>query len=467
MFESLKQDKLNQKNLLQKTQEEAFHFLDAVQQRPAGIYFEAPFDKELLQNGQGGIQSLNGFLEKYAQGLSGSAGSRYLGYVTGGSTPAALMGDWLAGIFDQNVASAGDSSANQVEYQSIAWLRDLFGLKDEFSGTFVSGATMSSFVGLAIARQWYGKKAGIDIAFDGLWQLSPVKVLSATPHSSIYKALSMLGMGRNLVHKIPVINNREAIDIQSLENELEKLRGENIIVVANTGTVNTVDFDDLEAIGKLKKRYGFYLHVDAAFGGFAACSPEFSHYMKGINHADSITIDMHKFLNVPYDSAVQFTVHPDLQKEVFQNSGAKYLEVDSLHTPFVHLTPENSRRFRALPTWFTLHAYGKKGYQEIVERNVSLAKALGEWVKASSNFKLLAEVRFNVTCFTLKGVPEEKLNEEVSVFLNSLTNDGRVFMTPSVYQGTPCIRAAFSNWQTTQEDLTIIKTALDDSIMKN
>ena len=372
MFESLKQDKLNQKSLLQKTQEEAFNFLDAVQERPAGVYFDIPYEKELLQNGQGGIQSLQGFLEKYAHGLAGSAGSRYLGYVTGGSTPAALMGDWLAGIFDQNVSSAGDTSANQVEYQSIAWLRDLFGLKDDFSGTFVSGATMSSFVGLAIARQWYGKQAGIDIAFEGLWQLKPVKILSATPHSSIYKAQAMLGMGRGVLQKISVMDNREAIDIQALEADLEKLQGENIIVVANSGTVNTVDFDDLEAIGQLKKKYGFYLHVDAAFGGFAACSPEYDFYMKGINYADSITIDMHKFLNVPYDSAVQFTIHPDLQKEVFQNSGAKYLEVDSLYTPFAHLTPENSRRFRALPTWFTLNAYGKKGYQEIVERNVSL-----------------------------------------------------------------------------------------------
>lgn len=462
MNEKLLQDKSQREELLQYTLQEAIGFLDKLDQHPPGTYFESDFDKTLTESGLGGIASLRYFQKNFSQGLSGSAGSRYLGFVTGGSTPAALMGDWLASAFDQNVASAGDSSANQVEYQSIAWLRDLFGLEAAFEGTFVSGATMSNFVGLSIARQWYGKKQDIDIARQGVWGIPPLKIFSGSPHSSIYKALSMVGMGRECLEKIPVYQNREAIDLTALETALKELEGKPCVVVANSGTVNTVDFDDLEALGLLKQKYGFFLHVDAAFGGFAACSPKYRHFMQGLNHADSITIDMHKFLNVPYDSAVQFSRHLDIQKEVFQNSAARYLEVNSSHIPFVHLTPENSRRFRALPAWFTLLAYGKAGYCEIVERNATLAHQLGEWIKKSPYFVLLAEVNLNVVCFTLKGVPQELMEQKTNEFLKLLTQDGRVFMTPSLYQGQFCIRAAFSNWQSDHEDLIIILQALED-----
>lgn len=464
MHAKLKIDKDTFGQILEATYKAATQFLATLPIRPVGLQTAPPIPEQLPEEGQGSLTSLASFFSQFGTGISGSAGPRYLGFVTGGSTPAGVAGDWLTSVFDQNVAIAGDSSANQVEYQAINWLKTLFGIEQAYTGTFVSGATMSSFTGLAIGRQWIGQQSEIDIAHEGLPSLGPIKVLSGSAHSSVFKALSMLGMGRGCLQQVQLLPNREAVDVTALEKALEVLAGKPCIVVANSGTVNTVDFDDLAAIGQLKKKYPFWLHVDAAFGGFAACSPSYKHLTKGINFADSITIDLHKMLNVPYDSAIQLSRYPDLQQAVFQNSGARYLEVATKEVPFVHLTPENSRRFRALPAWLSLKAYGKDGFQEMVERNVQHAKNLGHWIDQSPYFKLLAPVNFNVVCFTLEG-PTDTLSASIKTFLSAITADGRVYFTPSALNGIPCIRAAFSNWQTQAADLVIIQEAMEAIIV--
>lgn len=455
MDKNLKNDLNNMDILSEKIKEYALDFFENINQISTFSNETNTFmSSQLSQNGLGGEKTLEEFTQRFYKGIVSSVGSKYFGFVTGGTTPAALMGDWLVSTFDQNATARDNSSAARIEEEAISLLKQLFGLPDLFSGTFVTGATMANFVGLAIGRQWVADQLGINISLEGLYNIHPIKVVSSTPHSSILKAMSMLGMGRNNMHYIPTIEGREAIDVEALKNYLKELNGEPCIIVANSGTVNTADFDDLKQIGELKKKYNFFLHVDGAFGGCASCSPKYEHFLEGIEEADTITIDAHKWLNVPYDSAMQFTKHSKLQLQVFQNY-AVYLGDISEKPDFVHLTPENSRRLRALPVWFTIKAYGKNGYKEIIERNCELAQLLSEKIKESKNFRLLSTTRLNVVCFTINTYEKELELENIQQFLNLVNEDGRAFFTQTIYKGTPGIRAAISNWRTEENDIEI------------
>ncbi|MCI0751492.1 MAG: pyridoxal-dependent decarboxylase [Flammeovirgaceae bacterium] len=456
MHELLKKDLKNIPSILSQAKRLAVEHFESQDEKPAGRLVQDISLDDLPIKGIGAEQTLNHFERNFSTQLSNSAGSRYFGFVTGGSTPASVVGDWLVSAYDQNACGSNDSIAPQIEKQTMHFFKQLFGLDDAYFGSFVTGATMANFVGLAQARHWVGEQYGVDFSNEGL--IRPVKILSGTPHSSIIKSLSMLGVGRKSMIKVPTLPDREAVDLEELERNLWEASAP-LIVVANAGTVNTVDFDDLEAIGQLKKKYNFWLHVDAAFGGFASISEKFAHLMKGINHADSITIDAHKWLNVPYDAAMQFTRHQSIQLKVFQNSAA-YLSDPEKSPDYFHYTPENSRRWRALPSWFSLVAYGKEGHSEIVERNCELAKQLGVWIDSSESFKLLSPVRMNVVCFTLK--KENFTIEEINSFLDRVRDDGRAFFTPTFYKGVPAIRAAISNWQTTSDDMEITINALKE-----
>ncbi len=462
MNDQLKIDKESITKILSQTLEVAEKYFQQTDSLPPGRFVSTLSLQNLPENGIGAKKTIEFFERNFADQITNSAGRRYFGFVTGGSTPASVAADWLVSAYDQNACGSNDSIAPQLERQALHFLKQFFQIDEEYFGSFVTGATVSNFVGLAIGRQWVGEQHGVDFSNEGLSAI-PVTVVSATVHSSVVKSMSMLGIGRNSLVKIQTLPDREAIDVDQLEQYL-KTNPTPAIVVANAGTVNTVDFDDLEAIGKLKQKYNFWLHVDAAFGGFAASSKRFAHLMDGINYADSITIDAHKWLNVPYDSAMQFTRHKSLQLKVFQNSAA-YLGDPDKSPDFFHYTPENSRRWRGLSSWFTLMAYGKHGHMEIVERNCDCAFSFGELINASANFKLLAPVRMNVVCFT---VNEESIAfERIQQFLEKIRDDGRVFFTPTVYKGVPAIRAAISNWQTELSDMRLAMNVLETVYQTN
>ncbi len=444
MDKQLRQDELQLSQLLKQVKKIAIGFR-ADNERPAGSTLRTVPDASLPDLGDGAQGAMKVFEDRWNDYFVASPSNRYLGYVTGGTTPAALIGDWLASALDQNpqaVKGFGDVSA-ALEIATIRMLRELFVLPDTLNGGFVTGATMSSFTCLGVARQWIGKQQGYDVAKDGLQQAIPV--LTATPHSSAVKCLAMLGIGSRNIVKVATLPGREAIDIADLETRITALNGQSFILIASGGTVNTVDFDDLNAIANLKAEHSFWFHVDAAFGGFAAACDDYSALLKGWERADSITVDNHKWLNVPYDSACWFirADHAPLQVETFQNSSAPYLGDPTADFNYLNVGPENSRRLRALPAWFSLQAYGKQGYQDIVTRCINTAYLLGDQLSQDPNFELLAPVKLNVVAFTLT----QGGTERVDALVQLLNDRGRYFLSPTTLFGRRGLRAAFVNWQ--------------------
>ncbi len=456
MINQLQKDLEQLGELFHQTQAQSLAYLSGLENRPTSTQHTVEHKKILQENGIGTLGALQQFNKRFEPLMVGSSGPRYWGFVTGGTTPAGIAGDWLTTIYDQNpqgLNGQGDVSAN-VEIETIHLLLDLFHLPSDFFGGFVTGATMSNFTCLAVARQWVGTQNEKDIAKEGI--TSSIKVISTTPHSSSIKSLSLLGIGSSNVIKIETAKgNRESIDMDALENYFKSNSKESVILLSSAGTVNTVDFDDFNAIAKLKEKYSFWWHIDAAFGGFAACSSHRQHLVAGWEGADSITIDCHKWLNVPYESALFFVKqkHSVLQVETFQNSNAPYLGNPMENFNYLNFLPENSRRLKALPAWFTLMAYGKDGIREIVDNNIAHAERFGKGIEASLQFELLAPVRLNTVCFTLQG---EENQEKIKPFLSKLNAMGKVFMTPTIYKERKGIRAAFVNWRTTSEDIDFV-----------
>ena len=442
--------------VLAEARRHALAFLDTLASRPAAATTDGATPASGLPLGLGEITALEAFVARHAARLSGSAGPRYWGFVTGGATPAALAADWLAGAYDQNVSNDVGSIAGAVERETVGGLRELFGLPVDFHGVFVSGATASNTAALAAARQSEYARRGIDVAEQGLFAAPPLRVLAGAAHSSIDKALAILGIGRHSLTRLGCLPGRTAIDVDALEIAMQSVGDAPCVVVASAGEVNTGDFDDLQRIAALCKQHGAWLHVDGAFGLFAALLPTHATRLNGIGQADSITVDLHKWLNVPYDSAIVFTRHADAQRAVFRASSA-YLG-DS--TDPLHYTPENSRRFRALPAWMSLAAYGREGIAAWVQRNCELAQRLAQGIARLPQLEVLADVQLNIVCFALRAGDTAARD----ALLDRLVRDGRVFLTPTVLFGRPAIRAALSNWRTTEHDVDIALQALHDGL---
>lgn len=416
----------------------------------------SPPKQPLEENGLGSEAAFLDFVQNISGNLSASAGPRYLGLVTGGTTPAAMLADWITSATDQNVCLPGDSIATAVEVQALSWLRQLFQINETFQGTLTSGATAANILGTLCGRQFAGEQQGIDIAADGL-QGVEIEVFSASPHASTLKALSLVGLGRKQLIQVPCLPDSEAMDVTALAVLLKKSRCRGKIVIASAGTVTGTDFDDIEAIAELTQTHNAWLHVDGAFGLFSRLLPEQRSLTNGINLADSITTDGHKWLNVSYDCGIFFTRHPELLSDVCGVT-ASYLDVDSHLPSYINMGIENSRRFRALPVWMTLKAYGRSGYTELVKNNCEQAKALAEWLSQSKDYELLCPCKLNVVVFK----PKSLHNIDINNVLTRINDSGQVYVTPGKWQGEGAIRAAFCNWQTTMEDVGIVCSTLNN-----
>jgi glutamate/tyrosine decarboxylase-like PLP-dependent enzyme len=439
---------------------EACRYLEGLEERPlltAGSDAAArSLGGPLPEEGEGALVALRDLLEKGIEASVASSGPRMFHFVTGGVTPAALGADWLASTLDQSgFAWVGSPLSAELERVSIAWLADLFGLPEGWGGVLTTGATMANFVALAAARRWWGERHGADVDADGLTGLPRVPVLSSGyVHATAYKALGMLGLGRSAVR---VLARDEAgrLDVVALERELEELGGAPAIVIANAGEVNAGDFDPIDVTADLAERYGAWLHVDGAFGLFARVSPRTADLAAGVERADSVIADGHKWLNVPYDCGFAFVRNPTALAHTFVASAAYLPEEDPARPNFGLMTPETSRRARSIAVWATLRAYGRSGYRELVERNLDHAQRVAQRVDEADDLERLAEVPLNIVPFRYRppGFTEEELNELNDGLGEAVLADGRVFVGTTHYRGKVCFRPAFVNWRTRAEDV--------------
>ncbi|MCC9622651.1 pyridoxal-dependent decarboxylase [Thalassospira sp. MA62] len=415
--------------------------------------------RPLPEQGVGTLDVLSRVTKEILPHVAASIGPRYLGFVTGGTTPAALAGDWITSAIDQNATSSDGSVASGVETQAINWICDLAGLpRDQFHGVLTTGATVSNLLGLVVARQWCGLQIGVDVDQFGAGAIPSLEIFAASPHASMIKDFSIAGVGRGSFTKIATKPGTEETDLSDLKNHLAASTAKAKIVIASAGTVNATDFDNLDAIADLCAGFGAWLHVDAAFGMFAALDPARAHLLNGLGRADSITSDGHKWLNVPYDCGIFLTRHVDVL-ETCCRAFAPYLGTDDNGISYINRGIENSRRFRALPLWVSILAYGKDGLAGVVQANCDQATKLAQWIDGHDKLDLIVKPKLNVTMFCGRGNDDDN-----RALLSRINATDQVFLTPTVYNGRFAFRAAFSNWRTRDSDLEIVKKAIDNAL---
>jgi glutamate/tyrosine decarboxylase-like PLP-dependent enzyme len=419
------------------------------------------FGGSLPDDGEGALAVVRRLLEQGTKAHVHSGGPRFFHWVIGGSTPAALAADWFAGLIDQN-AGAWDSSpiATQLEALSLAWLQELFQLPAERGGVLTTGATTANFTALAAARQWCGEQQGVDVAADGLAALPQMVVLtSGFVHVTSLKALAMLGVGRNQVRYCRA-DETGRLDLEELERQLRELNGAPAIVIANAGEVNAGHFDPIAEMSRLVRQHNAWLHVDGAFGLFARTTPRTAALAEGVDQADSVISDGHKWLNVPFDCGFAFVRDPTFLTKVFA-AQASYLPDEEV---YAFRGPELSRRARAIAVWATLAAYGRNGYRAVVERCLDNAQHVARAVDEATDFELLAPAPFNVVCFRYRPPDASQagldaLNLRIA---GEILRDGRVYVGTTQWAGKVGFRPAFVNWQTTTADADLIVETIRD-----
>jgi glutamate/tyrosine decarboxylase-like PLP-dependent enzyme len=408
----------------------------------------------LPEEGSGAAAALRELLAA-SPAATRSQGPRFFHFVTGGITPAAFGADWLTTLLDQNSFSWVSSPFGaRVESVAIDWLKELFALPSGWGGVLTTGATTANFTGLAAARRWWAGQHGVDVDAAGLTGLPAVPIFSSGYiHSSAIKALGMLGLGRDTVRTF-ARDEVGRLDAGALERALAELDGAPAILIGNAGEVNAGDFDPIDHLADLAERYGAWLHVDGAFGLFARLAPGAAELACGVERAQSVIADGHKWLNVPYDCGFAFVhVGPAELERTFALAGA-YLPSDDKPN-FGYRGPEASRRARALAVWATLRAYGRSGYREMVESHLALAQRLARRVEEAPDLELLAPATLNIVCFRLHppGADEHDLDSLNARLGEAVLEDGRVYAGTTVYGGRTALRPAIVNWRTREQDV--------------
>ena len=416
----------------------------------------ADFREPLPDTGNGAQATIEKLIE-----LNDAAGGNVVGpksyhFVIGGSTPAALAADLLATAYEAITYTWILSPTGvEMEVQALDWLKELFGLPSDWPGVMVTGATMANFVCLAAGRQWWGEQHGVDVSETGLAGLPQMPVLtSGFVHAATLKCLATQGVGRGNVQKFSR-DDFGRMDLDGMARALDELDGAPALVVVNAGEVNAGEFDPVDEMISLAREHNCWVHVDGAFGLFAAVSPRTEHLVKGVENADSVTVDGHKWLNVPYDSGYAFVRDYGLMARAFRYS-ADYLPDENNDRPTMGaIGPESSRRARSFAVWATLKAYGREGQRRLVEHCLDIALHLAAAIRDATDFELMNDPQLNIVSFRYNpgGMSDNELdtlNEQLGA---AVIADGRFLVGTSKMGARTIFRPAFSNWRTRTGDV--------------
>lgn len=435
--------------------QEAQRFLDGLPERPVHARTtRAELHEALggaLPDGPAEPDAVIGELAARADaGVVASQGPRFFGFVIGGAQPAALAADWLVSTWDQNAALyAASPAASVLERIAGDWVAELLGLGPGVSVAFVTGGQMALWTGLATARHHVLAEAGWDVERDGLAGAPPVRVVAgAQRHGTVDRALRFLGFGAAALVEVPA-DDQGRIRADALAGALAGGHGP-AVVVAQAGNVNTGSFDPMEAIAEIAREHGAWVHVDGAFGLWARASARRAHLAAGVEHADSWSVDAHKWLNVPYDCGIALTRHPQAHRAAMGAAGAYLVHDDDVRHDQVNWTPDHSRRARGVPVWAALRTLGRAGVADLVDRLCDRATQFATALGAVPGIEVANEVVLNQVLVRFVAADADAQTRAV---IGRIQADGTCWMSGTTWQGRAAMRISVSNWATTAEDV--------------
>jgi glutamate/tyrosine decarboxylase-like PLP-dependent enzyme len=441
------------RSLLNESAERAITYLENIDQRgiapdPDAVHALHALDEPLQEVRTDPHEILRILDEFCSPATMATTSGRFFGYVIGGSLPITLAANWLAGAWDQNTGLYTITPATaHVEQVALSWLIDLFGLPPESGGAFVTGATVANLCGLAAGRHVVLNRAGWDVEADGLFGAPPITVIiSKEAHPVLFKALGLLGLGRKRVILVPTDEQgRVRID------DLPKISGPTIVCL-QAGNINTGAFDPFEPIIDLVHTAGGWVHVDGAFGLWAAATPSMAHLTAGVAQADSLATDAHKYLNVPYDSGLAFVRQPEALRAAMAIT-ADYLPTESTERNPSDYTPELSRRARGVEVWAALKYLGKNGVAEMIEGTCRHARRFADELSAAG-YQILNDVVLNQV---LVSFGDSRTTE---LIIKEIQDDGTCWMGGTKWHGHTAMRISVCSWATTDEDVDMSLEAI-------
>jgi glutamate/tyrosine decarboxylase-like PLP-dependent enzyme len=441
--------------LLSRTRELANAFLDTIDSRPVNARatfadLAGALGGAIPDDPQDPVAVINGLAAAAEPGLIASTGPRYFGFVTGGSLPAALAADWLASTWDQNAGLHILSPAmSAIEETAAGWVLDLLGLPRTASVGFVTGATMANMTTLAAARHEVLRRVGWDVEALGLQGAPRVTVVAgADAHASIRSACRLIGLGASTIVSVAA-DGQGRMRPDALADTLDDVTGPTI-VCAQSGNVNTGAFDPLVEIAAHAARHGAWLHVDGAFGLWAAVSPSRRHWLDGVERADSWTIDGHKWLNVPYDCGIAIVAHPAAHRASMSQTASYLIRASGEERDGMDWTPEASRRGRALPVYAAVKSLGRRGLADLVDRCCDAALRMAGLLAATPGAHVLNDVVLNQVLVRFESKSGENVTPAVIARVQA---SGVCWAGGTKWMGEPAMRISVSGWRTTPADI--------------